>query len=418
MLQAAQRDPSRPEARADTRPGPRPLALHLLMAQGLWTSSQSACLLWNSASLPWRPELAKAADALKAKFDACAPPDAILSAIELAARTRASDYLRGIRLYRDHPYRRRLADPPTVWRAGTTRLLHFRPRGPERAVVLAIPSLVNRAYILDLAPRASLMRWLAGQGVRGFMVDWDAPGEEELGFELTDYVMQRLDPMIEVIRARCGRRPILLGYCMGGLLAAALAQRRGGEVAGLSLLATPWDFHAGHDPHFLAHMSRMARPYLSRGQPLPVDLLQCMFLGLDPWLALRKFSRFAKLDPNGASARAFVALEDWLNDGVPLAPRVADDAVDGWYGHNTPAAGGWEIDGEAINPSRITVPTLAMIPAGDRIVPPESGMALVRAIDAAEVQRPPLGHIGMVVSGRAKAQVWKPLAAWILQQSA
>ncbi len=417
MLQAAERDPASLEARRGLRPGPRPLALHLLMAQGLWASSQSACLLWNNASLPWRPQLAQAADALKAKFDARAAPDAILSAIEQAARTRASDYLRGIRLYRDHPYRRELADPPTVWRAGTTRLLHYRPRGPERAVVLAIPSLVNRAYILDLAPRSSLMRWLAGQGVRGFMVDWDAPGEDELDFDLTDYVVERLEPVIEVIRTRSGRRPILLGYCMGGLLAAALAQRRGREVAGLSLLATPWDFHAGHDPHFLAHMSRMAGPYLSRGQPLPVDLLQCMFLGLDPWLALRKFSRFAKLDPGGAAARAFVALEDWLNDGVPLAPRVADDAVNGWYGHNTPAAGCWEIAGEAVDPSRITLPTLAMIPGSDRIVPPESGMALARAIDGTEVQCPPLGHIGMVVSGRAKGQVWEPLADWILRQS-
>ena len=42
-----------------------------------------------------------------------------------------------------------------------------------------------------------------------------------------------------------GRRPVLLGYCMGGLVACALAQTRGDDLAGLALLATPWDFRAG-----------------------------------------------------------------------------------------------------------------------------------------------------------------------------
>ena len=31
---------------------------------------------------------------------------------------------------------------------------------------------------------------------------------------------------------------------MGGLLTTALAQRRPRDIAGLALLATPWDFHA------------------------------------------------------------------------------------------------------------------------------------------------------------------------------
>ena len=50
-----------------------------------------------------------------------------------------------------------------------------------------------------------------------------------------------LDAAIEAV----GQRPVLIGYCLGGLLAAGLAASRQRDLAGLALLATPWDFHAG-----------------------------------------------------------------------------------------------------------------------------------------------------------------------------
>jgi polyhydroxyalkanoate synthase len=59
------------------------------------------------------------------------------------------------------------------------------------------------------------------------------------------------------------------------------------------------------------------------------------------------------------------------------------------------------------------LPTLALIPANDRIVPPASALALARAIPGTRVLRPPLGLIGMVVSAGATAAVWRPLADWL-----
>ena len=64
-----------------------------------------------------------------------------------------------------------------------------------------------------------------------------------------------------------------------------------------------------------------------RAAALPVELLQSLFFMLDPFLAQRKFVRFAALDPTGAEARSFVALEDWINDGVPLPIGVARECL-------------------------------------------------------------------------------------------
>jgi len=53
------------------------------------------------------------------------------------------------------------------------------------------------------------------------------------------------------------------------------------------------------------------------------------------------------------------------------------------------------------------------VPARDRIVPPESAEVLVTALPQAERMAPPLGHIGMIVGGRAKEQLWQPLSEWL-----
>jgi polyhydroxyalkanoate synthase len=146
---------------------------------------------------------------------------------------------------------------------------------------------------------------------------------------------------------------------------------------------------------------------------LPVDGIQALFTTLDPLTALRKFSAFGRLNPDSPEAARFVALEDWLNDGIPLPGPVALECLAGWYGENMPGRGLWRIDGAPVRPEEIRRPSLHLIPARDRIVPPASARALAERMAGAERIEPTLGHIGMVVAGGAEAQVWRPLAAWL-----
>ncbi|TAN52791.1 MAG: alpha/beta fold hydrolase, partial [Rhodospirillales bacterium] len=218
--------------------GPKPMMLHLAV--------QMASLLGSIGALP---HLKNASPFLKGPFSSLAPalesanPAALERAVRAEAERQIKEFQNGIAAWQAHPYRRRLSDPPVLWAEGTTRLQDFGGSG-EKGAVLLIPSLVNRAYILDLAPGRSLARYLAGQGHRVFLVDWDAPGGAERDFGLSDYIAGRLEEALrQAVRAHGGKLAVA-GYCMGGLLALALAQRRPEAVTRLALLATPWDFHA------------------------------------------------------------------------------------------------------------------------------------------------------------------------------
>ncbi|MEX2628557.1 MAG: alpha/beta fold hydrolase [Tistlia sp.] len=347
-------------------------------------------------------------------------PEAFAAALDRAIAGRGRTLLEAIERYRRHPYRRDLPEPPALWRAreGPARLLDYgalpEATGPGTPL-LVVPSLINRAYVLDLSRRCSLLRWLAAEGFRPLLLDWGAPDPVTRGYTLTDYVAGTLEEALDTLLAEAGRAPLLLGYCMGGLLALALAQRRERDLAGLALLATPWDFQAGSSLQGpLARAALLAfAPALELLGELPVDAIQSLFAGLDPQLAVRKFLAFARLDPESSRAADFVALEDWLNDGVPLSAPVARECLGGWYGENTPARGLWRIAGRPVEPAALSLPSLVLVPAQDRIVPPASALALGEAIPGAEIGRPSSGHIGMVVSGRAAEAVWRPLAAWL-----
>ena len=248
------------DAARTARQGPRPLPVHLTAAVSTWLSSQAALPLLRNGSLAWRPSLQEAGAALLESL-ARSNPEQVAGAIDLEIRRRFGVLLTGIERYRHHPYRRDLADPPEIWRDGTTRLLDYgatadtpaadtapaHANGADAQPLLVVPSLINRAYILDLSGEVSLLRWLAAAGQRPYLVDWDGPGAQERDFTLTDYIAGRLEAALDAVLAATGRPPVLVGYCMGGDLALALAQRRQRDLDALVLMATPWDFHAGQD---------------------------------------------------------------------------------------------------------------------------------------------------------------------------
>jgi polyhydroxyalkanoate synthase len=370
---------------------------------------------WKSVSLAWNQKIAEGRENLLREAGSL-DPESLAPALDKEIADRAARFAAALDTYRHHPYRRQESPQETVWSEGTTRLVDFGP--PENTPVgpplLLVPSLVNRAYILDLKPDCSLVRWLKEQGFRVFLADWGAPGAEERGFALDDYIGRRLSTMLDRVLALGGHRPVLVGYCMGGLLALALAQQRRADLRGLALLATPWDFHvpSSERSQLVAGGFFAFTPLMAAAGVLPVDAIQALFASLDPLLAVRKYLAFGTRDPDTAAARTFVALEDWLNDGVALTIPVATECLLGWYGQNAPALGEWRVGGRPVEPEGIDLPALCLVPEGDRIVPPEAAAALAGRLPNCQTLRPKAGHIGMIVSAGARARVWRPLADW------
>ena len=316
------------------------------------------------------------------------------------------------------------------------RLLDYRPaKKPKtrgligKKPILIVPSLVNRAYILDIGAGQSFLRHLGkrlgDQGYAPFLLDWGEPGAVEREYDLEDYIKIPLGDAAQCLHDWAGgdgtTNLTVIGYCMGGVLALALALRQPYWVRNLVLLATPWDFHADEILRqrvmpTIAWLKFALARWLQAGEALPVDIIQSLFFALDPMLSLRKFDALAH-EADESKLAKFAQIEDWVNDGIPLAGLVARECLSDWYGGNILAQSTWRIDGQVIAPSEFPNDwggrCLAVIPAKDRIVPPASALALAKKLPNCTIMRPNLGHVAMMTAAHASKLIWDDIADWI-----
>ncbi len=285
--------------------------------------------------------------------------------------------------------------------------------------MLVVPSLINRAYILDLAPGQSLLRYLAAQGLRPLLLDWGAPGEEERGFDVGDYITRRLEPAAEIARQAAGAAPVVLGYCMGGLLALALATRRPELVTALALLATPWRFHAERAEQ--ARLLGVLAEPIAKAMPRSAKCRStCCKRCLPPWIRC-----WCCANSRASPRWRRTAPRRWASSRSRIGSMTACRWRSRWRA-NVWAAGMARIGravgngasrARPVRPRAIEIPTLIVVPAQDRIVPPATAAALAEELPLAETWTPRLGHIGMIVARDAPSTVWEPLGAWLAREA-
>ncbi len=115
----------------------------------------------------------------------------------------------------------------------TTDSVHCYP-------LLIVPPMINKYYIVDLAPGRSLVEFLVGQGHQVFVVSWRNPDARHRDWGLDTYggaIVAALDAARAVSGAA---KASLLALCSGGIAAAMVAAHlsvagRLGELASLGL---------------------------------------------------------------------------------------------------------------------------------------------------------------------------------------
>jgi polyhydroxyalkanoate synthase len=235
------------------------------------------------------------------------------------------------------------------------------------------------------------------------LVDWGSPNAAENDLNVAGHVETMLVPLIDAI----GEPVALVGYCLGGTMAMAAAALR--PVTALALIATPWRFDDYPDStrEALADLWRAAEPATATLGVLPMEILQAAFWRLDPTRTVAKYEAHGGRDPHDPQSQAFVRLEDWANDGPPLTRGAARELFLDLFALDMPGKGQWQVGGAIVDPKSLSMPVLEIASTTDHIVPAATTPGVGERIDLA------LGHVGMIVGGRAKASLWEPLSLWL-----
>ncbi len=111
-----------------------------------------------------------------------------------------------------------------VFRNEVVEVIQYSPATPSVRVVplVIVWSLINRFYILDLAPGRSFIEYAVSQGITVFVTSWRNPGRQHAAWDLDTYATALLETF-EVARQITGSDQVgTMGLCAGGQLLAAL----------------------------------------------------------------------------------------------------------------------------------------------------------------------------------------------------
>jgi len=304
----------------------------------------------------------------------------------------------------------------------TARLYRFaRPDGappPPALPLLIVPSLINRWYVVDLRPGASLVGALAGAGHDVFCLDWGAAEAEDryLGW---DDLLDRLRRAVARVRRITGAPRVgLLGYCMGATLAAIHTALEPDRIAALVNLAGPIDFAAGGRLTEMVDRRWFDADAVADAGNVAAAQMQAGFVALRPTLEASKWLRAIDTAHDPAARRAARALDTWASDNIAFPGEAYRTYIRELYQDNLLIAGRHHVRGRRVDLGAIRCPLLVIVAERDTICPPAAATALIDHADSTDtrVLSVPGGHVGAVVGGRASRELYPAVADWLRQR--
>jgi polyhydroxyalkanoate synthase len=135
-----------------------------------------------------------------------------------------------------------------VYRTEEFELIQYAPQTDEVYAVplLMVPPVINKFYIMDIAPGRSMIEYFVRQGVQVFAISWRNPTAENRNWGFDTYGQAILNALEAVEKITQTDRTHLQASCSGGILAAMTAAHlnaigEGHRLAGLTLMVTVLD---------------------------------------------------------------------------------------------------------------------------------------------------------------------------------
>ena len=135
-----------------------------------------------------------------------------------------------------------------VFRSEVLELIQYVPQREKvrQCPLLMIPPVINKFYVLDLAPGRSLVEYLLREGQQVFVISWRNPDARHRDWGLNVYGQAILDAIAAVEDISASPRTSLFATCSGGILAAMtlahLAETGGlDRISALTLAVTVLD---------------------------------------------------------------------------------------------------------------------------------------------------------------------------------
>lgn len=310
----------------------------------------------------------------------------------------------------------------TVFQNGTARVYRFRNPGETREdtrPLLLVPSMINRWYVLDLRPGASLVESLVERGFEVFAVDWGIANPEDRHLSWDD-IVERLGRCVRAVKRHTGDEKLgLLGYCMGGTLTAIHTALHPDDVEAYVHLTAPVDFSDSGILGKLVDKKWFDASAITEAGNIAPHQMQSGFVALRPTGQISKWVTLADRADNEDYVEAFRSLETWVNDNVPFPGDAYETYIRELYQENRLVRGEHYIRGRPVELGEIDCPILTVTAEYDNICPPESARALNERAGSGDTEYVVVssGHVGAVVGSKGPNRLYPKIGDWFAEKA-
>jgi polyhydroxyalkanoate synthase subunit PhaC len=304
-----------------------------------------------------------------------------------------------------------------VHRTEMMELIQYAPTTDEVHAVplLIIPPQINKAYVNDLSPEKSIIRFLTGSGIQPFMVSWRNPTVEHRDWGLADYV----DALIEAIDVICqitkSKTVNISGACSGGITAATLLSKlaaaddpRIGAATLMVCVLDPQPDDSETGALVSSHGIEMARRRSAKAGVLDGASLSRTFAWLRPNDLVWNYVVNNYL--HGEDPPAFDVLF-WNNDSTNLTATLHSDYLRVYETQPFAEPGVTELAGHTVDLTKVTQDCFVVAGVTDHITPWKACYRTTQLIGSPNVEfiLSQAGHIQSLLNppGNPKAKYFK-----------
>jgi polyhydroxyalkanoate synthase len=262
------------------------------------------------------------------------------------------------------------------------------------------------------------VRFCLDRGLRVYLLEWMSPSPGNGNAGLAEYADEAIGEAVARLARETGTHPFLMGHSLGGTFAAIFAALAPDTARGLG---APLRFRP-RISRFRDAIVAIAPSNLAETEVIPGSILSQLSAWASPetfvWSRLLD-SALSSADPLARAMHARV--ERWALDEVPLPTRLVHEILQWLYREDRLCRGTLSIRERIAEPSRLRLPTLAVINPTDEIAPPASVLPFIDAMPAQDVRvleypgeiGVGLQHLGILVGRQAYGRVWPEIISWL-----
>ncbi|PFP29741.1 hydroxyalkanoic acid synthase [Bacillus sp. AFS073361] len=294
-----------------------------------------------------------------------------------------------------------------VWKKNKSTLYYHPAKEKKYQIpVFLVYSLLNKSYILDVGEGSSVVGGLTERGYDVYFLDWGSPSYEDSEITLDNYILDYLENGVKRALRHSGAKEIsMIGYCLGGTIAAIFTSLTNLPIKNLVLATVPIDFSIGIVPDKwlnglqkgTINFDRLSEVY----GVIPSEIMYRMFRGLSP-VSVSPWVNLISRAHDDEYVKKWRRMDKWTKDSASFSGAAFKQLFNDLYKDNKLLKGELTIGGRKVDLKNIHCSFFVFSTSRDTLILEKQSLPVMDMVSSEDKTYEVFdgGHVSLALSGK------------------